>query len=169
MGCWLWYNGEGSEDGRRGEPYTDMSFNETAPTDMYTPHLPDAPPPHPQSTPSPRLPPPSTPAPSLHHQPTPSLASTPPPPPPGLLTRSKPTLIYSITPPLYYITSPFSNLKELPAPPGLRPCQTGETGQREGGGEKRGQRVIEKRVAYSCEWVLGRRRIRGGDREWRSG
>lgn len=43
------------------------------------------------------------------------------------LTRSDPALIDSITRPLYYITSPFTNLKQLRARLGLRPCQRGET------------------------------------------
>lgn len=43
------------------------------------------------------------------------------------LTRSDPALIDSITPPLYYITSPFTNLKQFRARLGLRPCQRGET------------------------------------------
>ena len=43
------------------------------------------------------------------------------------LTRSDPALIDSITPPLYYITSPFTDLKQLRARLGLRPCQRGET------------------------------------------
>lgn len=43
------------------------------------------------------------------------------------LTRSDPALMDSITRPLYYITSPFTNLKQLRARLGLRPCQGGET------------------------------------------
>lgn len=48
-------------------------------------------------------------------------------PAPPSLTRSDPALIDSITPPLYYITSPFTKLKQLRARLGLRPCQREET------------------------------------------
>lgn len=43
-------------------------------------------------------------------------------PPP--LTRSELALVDSITPLLYCITSPFTNLKQLRARLGLRPCQS---------------------------------------------
>lgn len=43
-------------------------------------------------------------------------------PPP--LTISERALVDSITPPLYCITSPFTNLKQLRARLGLRPCQS---------------------------------------------
>lgn len=77
------------------------------------------------------------------------------------LTRSDPALIDSITPPLYYITSPFTNLKQRRARLGLRPCQRGETLTRSSKKVKEGEERksgIEKseRERLNCRKCLRR-------------
>lgn len=77
------------------------------------------------------------------------------------LTRSDPALIDSITPPLYYITSPFTNLKQRRARLGLRPCQRGETLTRSSkkvkeGEERKGGIEKSERDRLNCRKCLRR-------------
>lgn len=77
------------------------------------------------------------------------------------LTRSDPALIDSITPPLYYITSPFTNLKQRRARLGLRPCQRGETLTRSSkkvkeGEERKGGIENPQRDRLNCRKCLRR-------------